>query len=181
MLDLNKKVLTECYWSLAILGFICTETLVHSTLESCDNADFTFPVFFNTKEHTVYVRQRPFLQTFLDRVAEMFEVVVFTASQSIYAEQLLDILDPERKLISRRAYRESCIFSDGSYTKDLTVLGVDLAKVAIIDNSPQVLLYLLVLLVMNSFCLCCFIITWIIYMPHPNILGYYIRCWINIE
>ncbi|KAK9265806.1 hypothetical protein L1049_003412 [Liquidambar formosana] len=114
------------------------ETLVHSTLESCDNADFTFPVFFNTKEHTVYVRQRPFLQTFLDRVAEMFEVVVFTASQSIYAEQLLDILDPERKLISRRAYRESCIFSDGSYTKDLTVLGVDLAKVAIIDNSPQV-------------------------------------------
>lgn len=68
----------------------------------------------------------------------MFEIVVFTASQSIYAEQLLDILDPDGKLIARRAYRESCIFSDGSYTKDLTVLGVDLAKVAIIDNSPQV-------------------------------------------
>ena len=75
---------------------------------------------------------------FLERVAEMFEIVVFTASQSIYAGQLLDVLDPDGKLISRRAYRESCIFSDGSYTKDLTVLGVDLAKVAIIDNSPQV-------------------------------------------
>lgn len=69
----------------------------------------------------------------------MFEVIVFTASQSSYAEHLLDILDPDRKLISQRAYRESCIFSDGSYTKDLTVLGIDLAKVAIIDNSPQVL------------------------------------------
>ncbi|KAM7500628.1 hypothetical protein LguiA_025042 [Lonicera macranthoides] len=114
------------------------ETLVHSTLEHCDDADFTFPVFFNLKEHTVYVKQRPYLRTFLERVAEMFEIVVFTASQSIYAKQLLDILDPDRKLISRRAYRESCIFSDGSYTKDLTVLGVDLAKVAIIDNSPQV-------------------------------------------
>eukprot|EP00258_Populus_trichocarpa_P051195 XP_024467214.1 uncharacterized protein LOC18095283 isoform X1 [Populus trichocarpa] len=114
------------------------ETLVHSTLEHCDDADFTFTVFFNMKEHIVYVKQRPHLHTFLERVAEMFEVVIFTASQSIYAAQLLDILDPDRKLISQRLYRESCIFSDGSYTKDLTVLGVDLAKVAIIDNSPQV-------------------------------------------
>ncbi|XP_058197987.1 uncharacterized protein LOC131313585 isoform X4 [Rhododendron vialii] len=114
------------------------ETLVHSTLEHCDDADFTFPVFFNMKEHKVYVKQRPYLRMFLERVAGMFEIVVFTASQSIYAEQLLDILDPDGKLIARRAYRESCIFSDGSYTKDLTVLGVDLAKVAIIDNSPQV-------------------------------------------
>ncbi|KAI3466791.1 hypothetical protein Pfo_023454 [Paulownia fortunei] len=114
------------------------ETLVHSTLDHCVDADFTFPVFFNLKEHTVYVKQRPHLQTFLKRVAEMFEIVVFTASQSIYAKQLLDILDPEGKLISRRAYRESCIFSEGSYMKDLTVLCVDLAKVAIIDNSPQV-------------------------------------------
>ncbi|XP_065876890.1 nuclear envelope morphology protein 1 isoform X2 [Euphorbia lathyris] len=114
------------------------ETLVHSTLEHCDDADFTFTVFFNLKEHTVYVKQRPHLHTFLERVAEMFEIVIFTASQSIYAAQLLDILDPDQKIISRRVYRESCIFTDGSYTKDLTVLGVDLAKVAIIDNSPQV-------------------------------------------
>ncbi|XP_072953489.1 uncharacterized protein [Typha angustifolia] len=114
------------------------ETLVHSTLEYCEDADFTFPVFFNMQQHTVYVRRRPHLQVFLERVAEMFEIVIFTASQSIYAEKLLDILDPEKKLFSQRIYRESCIFSDGSYTKDLTILGVDLAKVAIIDNSPQV-------------------------------------------
>lgn len=118
--------------------FIFAETLVHSTLEYCDDADFTFTVFFNMKYFTVYVRKRPYLHTFLERVAEMFEVVIFTASQSIYAKQLLDILDPDGKLISRRVYRESCIFSDGNYTKDLTILGVDLAKVAIIDNSPQV-------------------------------------------
>ena len=121
--------------------FVChfTETLVHSTTEPCDIADFTFQVFFNMKDHTVYVRQRPFLQTFLERVAEMFEIIIFTASQSIYAERLLDIVDPDKKLISRRVFRESCLFSDGNYTKDLTVLGVDLAKIAIIDNSPQVL------------------------------------------
>ncbi|KAI3741512.1 hypothetical protein L1987_59186 [Smallanthus sonchifolius] len=114
------------------------ETLVHSSLELCDDADFSFPVFVDSKEHTVYVKQRPYLKEFLERVSEMFKIVVFTASQSIYANQLLDILDPDGKIISRRAYRESCIFADGSYTKDLTVLGVDLAKVAIIDNCPQV-------------------------------------------
>ncbi|KAI3498067.1 hypothetical protein L1887_33793 [Cichorium endivia] len=114
------------------------ETLVHSSLEHCDDADFSFQVFSSLKEHTVYVKQRPYLRAFLEKVAEMFHVVIFTASQSIYAKQLLDILDPNGNIISRRAYRESCIFTDGSYTKDLTVLGVDLAKIAIIDNSPQV-------------------------------------------
>nr|XP_043620959.1 carboxy-terminal domain RNA polymerase II polypeptide A small phosphatase 2-like isoform X2 [Erigeron canadensis] len=114
------------------------ETLVHSSLEHSDDADFTFPVLIDSIEHTVYVKQRPYLKEFLERVSKMFQIVVFTASQSIYAKQLLDILDPDGKIISHRAYRESCTFSDGSYTKDLTVLGVDLAKIVIIDNCPQV-------------------------------------------
>ncbi|KAH9315225.1 hypothetical protein KI387_023852, partial [Taxus chinensis] len=113
------------------------ETLVHSTLEQCDDADFTFPVHFNLREHTVYVRCRPHLQLFMDTVADMFEIIVFTASQSIYAEQLLNVLDPKRKLIRHRVYRESCVFVDGNYLKDLSVLGRDLAQIAIIDNSPQ--------------------------------------------
>ncbi|ESQ39788.1 hypothetical protein EUTSA_v10000883mg [Eutrema salsugineum] len=114
------------------------ETLVHSTLESCNVADFSFRVFFNMQENTVYVKQRPHLYRFLERVVELFHVVIFTASHSIYASQLLDILDPDGKFISQRFYRDSCILSEGIYTKDLTVLGLDLAKVAIIDNCPQV-------------------------------------------
>ena len=42
---------------------------------------------------TIYMRQRPFLPIFLRRVAEMFEIIVFTANQSIYAEQLLDKME----------------------------------------------------------------------------------------
>ncbi|CAL4895078.1 unnamed protein product [Urochloa decumbens] len=113
------------------------ETLIHSKLQPCDDFDFTLQVFFNMEDHTVYVRQRPHLEMFLHRVAQMFEVVVFTASESVYAEPLLDKLDPDRKLISHRFYRESCTFSNGSYTKDLTIFGVDLAKIVIVDNTPQ--------------------------------------------
>ena len=80
---------------------------------------------------------RPHLTHFLSRVSDMFEVVVFTASQQIYAEQLLDIVDPGQKLIRHRVYRDSCVLWEGNYLKDLTVLGRDLAQTLIIDNSPQ--------------------------------------------
>ncbi|XP_073003310.1 uncharacterized protein [Typha latifolia] len=113
------------------------ETLVHSTLEPCEDADFTFPVNFNLKEHRIYVKCRPYLKDFLDRVASLFETIIFTASQSIYAEQLLNILDPKRKLLRHRVYRESCVYVEGNYLKDLSVLGRDLARVIIVDNSPQ--------------------------------------------
>ncbi|XP_006644482.2 uncharacterized protein C2F7.02c isoform X1 [Oryza brachyantha] len=114
------------------------ETLVHSTTEQCDGYDFNFPVFFDMKEHMVYVRKRPHLHMFLQKMAELFEIVIFTASQSVYADQLLDILDPDKKLFSRRYFRESCVFSNTGYTKDLSVIEVDLSKVVIIDNTPQV-------------------------------------------
>lgn len=113
------------------------ETLVHSCLEAQAVSDFTFPVHFNSQEHMIHVRQRPHLHTFMQRVAELYEVVVFTASQKIYAEKLLNIIDPERKLIKHRIFRESCVVVDGNYLKDLTALGRDLRTTLIVDNSPQ--------------------------------------------
>lgn len=50
-------------------------------------------------------------------MAARFEVVVFTASQKIYAERLLDILDPGHELVRHRIYRDSCVVVDGNYLK----------------------------------------------------------------
>jgi CTD small phosphatase-like protein 2 len=114
------------------------ETLVHSTLDGLECVpDFTFPVDVGPVRHSVAVRKRPHLHAFLERAAQLFEVVVFTASQRVYAEQLLDVIDPGRRLIRHRIYRESCVLWEGNYLKDLTVLGRDLAHTLIVDNSPQ--------------------------------------------
>eukprot|EP00538_Stauroneis_constricta_P004822 CAMPEP_0119556168 /NCGR_PEP_ID=MMETSP1352-20130426/8193_1 /TAXON_ID=265584 /ORGANISM="Stauroneis constricta, Strain CCMP1120" /LENGTH=443 /DNA_ID=CAMNT_0007603071 /DNA_START=359 /DNA_END=1690 /DNA_ORIENTATION=- len=113
------------------------ETLVHCTVEPVDDADLVFPVVFHGMTYQVHVRLRPHLFTFLEKIKGKFEVIVFTASQKVYANELLNLIDPDGKYIQHRLFRESCLAVEGNFLKDLTVLGRDLKKSVLVDNSPH--------------------------------------------
>jgi len=116
------------------------ETLVHSSFQPIE-CSFSVPIEIDGIRHDVYVLKRPYVDEFLKAVAEYFELVVFTASLSEYANPVLDILDQDG-LIAHRLFRESCVLHEGqAYVKDLGRLGRKLKDCIIVDNSPLSYLY----------------------------------------
>ena len=124
--DYNKKTL--------VLDL--DETLVHSSFKPVPNAHFVIPVEIENEIHKVYVLKRPWVDEFLIECAKLYEIVIFTASLSKYADPLLDQLDTTR-VTAVRLFREACVHYCGNYVKDLSRLGRDMRNVIIVDNSPH--------------------------------------------
>jgi len=111
------------------------ETLLHGSFKLISHADFVIPVEIDFQWHNIYVLKRPGVEEFLRKMGELYEVVVFTASVSKYADAVLDKLDIH-KSISHRLFRESCYIHKGNYIKDLSRLGRPIDQIIILDNSP---------------------------------------------
>ncbi|EEB95933.1 hypothetical protein MPER_05021, partial [Moniliophthora perniciosa FA553] len=111
------------------------ETLVHSNYRPIPNPDFIVPVEIEYNWHHFHVLKRPGVDEFLKEMGRIYEVVVFTASLSKYADPVLDQLDTSR-VVAHRLFRESCYNHKGNYVKDLSQLGRPIADTIILDNSP---------------------------------------------
>ena len=111
------------------------ETLVHSSFKPTKNPDYIIPVVIEGTTHKVYVAKRPGVDEFMRAMGEIYEIVIYTASLSKYADPLLDLLD-RHKVIRHRLFREHCVNHEGGYVKDLALLGRPIETTVIIDNSP---------------------------------------------
>ena len=79
---------------------------------------------------------RPYAVEILRHLSKNFEVVVFTASHSCYANVVLDHLDPQKECVHHRLFREHCyVTAEGVYVKDLRMMGRDLSSVILVDNA----------------------------------------------
>lgn len=61
---------------------------------------------------------------------------MFTASHSCYANVVLDHLDPEKRYIHHRLFREHCYATpEGMHIKDLRVLNREMSDMVLVDNA----------------------------------------------
>ena len=95
--------------------------------------DETLVHFFYTPSGGTFLI-RPFCFKFLEEMSKIFETVIFTAALKDYADSILDLLDPNKKLINHRLYRHHTSICGITFVKDLSKIGRDLNKTIIIDN-----------------------------------------------
>ncbi|KAM4574462.1 CTD small phosphatase-like protein 3 [Fundulus diaphanus] len=113
------------------------ETLMFSSLNVIEEADYSFYATFQDHQYKVYMILRPHVREFLQSMAKIYELFVYTCAKKEYGEKILEILDPQRKLFRHRLYQDDCACVLGHYIKDLDILGRDLTKTVVLDNAPH--------------------------------------------
>ena len=133
-----------CYGSVPVLALDLDGTLLHST---CPGTRPDVPFSFTNGEYET--RLRPGLREFIESVSPHFELAIFTAANSAYAERMIDGIDAAvpgfraslRCVFSRE--RVEFTYEDGRMrvTKDLRSLarycGRPMCRCLIVDDTPE--------------------------------------------
>ena len=117
------------------------ETLIHCVDDvEKEESDVVLEIDFPDEE-TVYagINIRPYITECLIQASKHFMIIVFTASHQVYADAILDYIDPNHELFQHRLYRHNCILTpEGYYVKDLRIFKPEqfnLNQIVIVDNS----------------------------------------------
>lgn len=95
----------------------------------------------NKKEIFIGINIRPHWKESIDKIKDIYNIVIFTASHQSYSDAVLNYLDPENKYFNYRLYRDSCVQCKTNdinfYVKDLDIFkdNYDLKDIIMIDNS----------------------------------------------
>ena len=120
------------------LIFDLDETLIHCNDEASAPCHIRVPIRFSgTEVVDAGLTIRPFARNCLERLSKSYELVIFTASHSCYANIVLNLLDPDNKYITARLFREHCVkTSEGIFVKDLRVFANRKFKnLILVDNA----------------------------------------------
>lgn len=118
------------------------ETLIHAKPKIPANKDFEYDYEITLtddddgSELIFMVKMRPGLVECLERLAEKYEVAVFTAAERTYATKIIEHFDGKNKFIRHILSREHCVHVNNFYVKDLRIIGDrKLEEMVIVDNS----------------------------------------------
>ncbi|XP_072262893.1 CTD small phosphatase-like protein 2-B [Pyxicephalus adspersus] len=117
------------------------EVMVQSSLIPLNDAEHTFQTPFQDTYYKVYLKVRPHVKNFLQKIGKLYEIFVYTTARKEYGEPIMEILDPQKTLIRHRLYQDHCMCVSGFYVKDLNVLWRDLAKTVALETVAYTLPY----------------------------------------
>ncbi|XP_023555834.1 RNA polymerase II subunit A C-terminal domain phosphatase isoform X2 [Octodon degus] len=117
------------------------QTLIHTTEQHCPQMSNKgiFHFQLGRGEPMLHTRLRPHCKDFLEKIAKLYELHVFTFGSRLYAHTIAGFLDPEKKLFSHRILsRDECIdpFSKTGNLRNLFPCGDSM--VCIIDDREDV-------------------------------------------
>lgn len=112
------------------------ETLIHTFEEDIPEGctELTIQIF-DQIERKIHFKLRPNCIEFLNRMSNVFDICIFTASHCTYANPIIDYLDPEGTLFKSRYFYDSCKRISKYTVKDLRILNRDLKDVMLVDNT----------------------------------------------
>lgn len=107
------------------------ETLIHSVF-TAEKTDISFAVKGDEFKFNI----RPYCLEFLEKMAEIYTIYVYTASTQDYAEPIVNYLNESKKTIHGVLHRKNCMEThNGFYIKDLRIIkNRELKDIIIVDN-----------------------------------------------
>ncbi|NWQ84062.1 TIM50 translocase, partial [Columbina picui] len=75
------------------------------------------------------------IESLLQQLAPLYEIVVFTSETGMTAFPLIDSIDPHG-FVSYRLFRDATRYMDGQHVKDISCLNRDPSKVVVVDCPP---------------------------------------------
>ncbi|CAI9578526.1 unnamed protein product [Staurois parvus] len=117
------------------------QTLIHTTEQHCQHMSRKgiFHFQLGRGEPMLHTRLRPHCKEFLEKIAKLYELHVFTFGSRLYAHTIAGFLDSEKKLFSHRILsRDECIdpYSKTGNLRNLFPCGDSM--VCIIDDREDV-------------------------------------------
>lgn len=142
--DGDTKAITLGNKKLAV--FDLDETLSHCEMTNYNESDAVLKLSIMGNEKKFGLNIRPYLHDCLKKLKEHYILALYTASQQLYGETVLNYIDPNQELFSYRLYRHNCIQikinspekdqKQFFYIKDLRIFHqIPLCKIVIVDNS----------------------------------------------
>ena len=109
------------------------ETLIHASKVPIGKPDYVVKLSDSSR---FYILRRPGLEEFLQRMSQLYELVIYTSSEKEYATSIIDKIDPHHR-IRTILHRDHCLLSPYGLDKDLLLIGKDLKGVIFIDNLEE--------------------------------------------